>query len=408
MKKPEDWPRYMIAKPLKGGGTAYYWNAPNIYIKAGFTICREALGTSYGTAIERAIELNKHLDAWREGRGAAKELDLQPGFGTLEWLVERYKRSLAWAKVSERSRYEYNRAFNIVLRHKLTTGQELRLAPVHAISAKGVDKLYLALQASERVERRLRQANLCMIRMARAWDAVHRLFPKAVPALNPFRGVELEHGKGTTQPATRSEAYDLHRALIAAGEPYLAAVPLICFEWHQRPENVLAGHLTWADYRPPERPSAVRIQHHKTGELVWLPLSDAEGDLFPDLTQYLDGLEPLGVPVVLMQPKAKDAPAKPFKLREARKRVRRAGGGITLAACRHGGLTELGDAELTEQGVMALSGHRDARSARLYVKRTEHQRIAAARKRRAWVDLLAETEQKEGGFQNRPPAAVSE
>src|SRR5262245_37319351 len=28
----------------------------------------------------------------------------------------------------------------------------------------------------------------------------------------------------------------------------LAAVPLICCEWYQRPE--LAGHLTWTDYRP--------------------------------------------------------------------------------------------------------------------------------------------------------------
>jgi hypothetical protein len=31
---------------------------------------------------------------------------------------------------------------------------------------------------------------------------------------------------------------------------------------------------------------------------------------------------------------------------------------LTLAACRHGGLTELGDADLSEQGVMALSGHK--------------------------------------------------
>jgi hypothetical protein len=60
---------------------------------------------------------------------------------------------------------------------------------------------------------------------------------------------------------------------------------------------------------------------------------------------------------------------------------------LTLAACRHGGLTELGDAELTEQGVMALSGHRTPEAARLYVKRTETHRAFAARKRRAWVDV---------------------
>jgi hypothetical protein len=57
---------------------------------------------------------------------------------------------------------------------------------------------------------------------------------------------------------------------------------------------------------------------------------------------------------------------------------------VTLDACRHGGMTELGDAELAEQGVMARSGHRTPQAARLYVKRTEHQRAAA--KRRAWVE----------------------
>ena len=34
-------------------------------------------------------------------------------------------------------------------------------------------------------------------------------------------------------------------------------------------------------------------------------------------------------------------------------------------------MTELGDAELTEQGVMTLSGHKTAQAARLYVKRTQ-------------------------------------
>lgn len=43
---------------------------------------------------------------------------------------------------------------------------------------------------------------------------------------------------------------------------------------------------------------------------------------------------------------------------------------VTLDACRHDGMTELGDAELTEQGVMTLSRHK----------------TPAARKRREWVD----------------------
>jgi hypothetical protein len=45
-------------------------------------------------------------------------------------------------------------------------------------------------------------------------------------------------------------------------------VPLVCFEWHQRPENVVAGRLTWGDYKRSDRPNWVRIEHHKTGEQV--------------------------------------------------------------------------------------------------------------------------------------------
>jgi hypothetical protein len=34
------------------------------------------------------------------------------------------------------------------------------------------------------------------------------------------------------------------------GCPEAAAAAVICFEWLQRPENVLAGCITWQDYRP--------------------------------------------------------------------------------------------------------------------------------------------------------------
>lgn len=70
---------------------------------------------------------------------------------------------------------------------------------------------------------------------------------------------------------------------------------------------------------------------------------------------------------------------------------------VTLDACRHGGMTELGDAVLAEQGVMALSGHRTPQAARLYVKRTEQQRQRAAAERRAWVERNERKSGMEGG-----------
>ena len=136
----------------------------------------------------------------------------------------------------------------------------------------------------------MRQANLSIDIARRAWDVVHRLAPSVVPAENPWKGVERDTTKKTKPAATRAEAYALADALREMGEPHLGAAALICFEWLQRPERVLAGDITWADYRPADRPDAVQIRHHKTGVKGWSPLEDAEGPLYPELEAYLADL----------------------------------------------------------------------------------------------------------------------
>jgi len=185
--KPAGWPRYMREKILADGKPAYFWAPHERDIKRGFTITSEALGQEYGAARERAAELNRHLDAWRAGRGEERSLDLHPGVGTVEWLVERYKRD-GMEKVSPRSRPEYERAFNLVLRHKTKIGTEVGAAPIKAMTTLGVEKIYKPLLEGARVKKRLRQANVCMIRMARAWDWVFKRYPNMfpVPAVNPF------------------------------------------------------------------------------------------------------------------------------------------------------------------------------------------------------------------------------
>lgn len=401
-----DLPRNTTGKRLASGAVAYYWRPLKADIDAGFTLHAEALGSESVAAFERAAVLNSHLDDWREGRGVEKRaLDRQPGFGTLEWLLERYRRSPAWGKVSARSRPDYEYAFKTLLSVPRNSGGDIGAAALVSIDAAAVDKIYEKLQTGPRGKRK-RLAVVCIMKVARAWDVVARLCPKVVPKENPFRGVELVHGRGSRAAASRADASALHRALLEAGEHHLAAAPLICFEWLQRPENVIAGSLAWTDYRPAEQPNHVRIAHHKTGAMVWMRLSDEAGPFFEALTGYLDGLDRLGVPVVLCRPiinshtKARGQ-ARPFKLRDAQARVRRAvrkaglPDWLTLDACRHGGMTELADSGLTEEQEMSLSGHRTPEAKRRYVKRTEAQRLEASRKRRAWL-----AEQTKGETQN--------
>lgn len=171
----------------------------------------------------------------------------------------------------------------------------------------------------------------------------------------------------------------------------MGAAALICFEWHQRPEHVVRlGELTWADWRPVDHPRHVQVRHPKTGAMVWLPLEDDQRLLYPEIEAYLGELPRLGLPVVLTT--GTRGPARPYSMVYAQRLVRAARKNadlpahITLDACRHGGMTELGDSGVTEQGGMALTGHSTPQAFRLYVKRTDNQRMVAARQRRAWVE----------------------
>ena len=388
MKRPLNWPRYMVERRLATGIVSYYWTPRRKDLRAGFTIEAEALGHDYSAAIERADLLNRHLNAWRH-RGADKSNIVSRRHGTLIWMFEQYRRSAAYDRVSARTRPEYERAMNRIEDLPTKDGRSVGELDVGSISPRAVDKIYEALQKGVR-GRRIRQANISIMVAARSWDVVRRLFPKTVPADNPFRGVLKVGGSKTKEAATRAEAYALAYALRDIGEPHLGAAALICFEWLQRPENVIAGQITWQDYRGHGAPDHVRIFHHKTGEVVLQPLEHEGQLLYPELETYLRQLLRLGVPIVMTS--AQRGPSRPYSMFFARQRVRkaRAAAGlpehVTLDACRHGGMTELGDAELSEQGVMALSGHKTPQAARLYVKRTELQRKRAALKRRAWVE----------------------
>jgi hypothetical protein len=227
-----------------------------------------------------------------------------------------------------------------------------------------------------------------------AWRVVHRLYPelfdKAVP--NPWQGVTKKRRTLKTKPAaTREQVYSFAWGAIEAGCPEAAAAAVICFEWLQRPENVVGGYLTWPDYRPADFPHALRIVHHKTGAVVWHPLEEITPDgpvrFYPEAEDVLAQLPRRGVPMILKA--VRDGPAVPFSIMAMDKRVRRLRHALglsvtfTLDACRHGGMTELETAELTDGQGRALSGHRTQRAYEGYAKRTLERALPGTRKRYA-------------------------
>jgi hypothetical protein len=86
----------------------------------------------------------------------------------------------------------------------------------------------------------------------KAWRVVRRLFPDEFPAdvPDPWVGVTMKtRVKQKKAAVTREEVYTFAHGCIEHGEVEAAAVAVICFEWLQRPENVIAGHIRWTGYR---------------------------------------------------------------------------------------------------------------------------------------------------------------
>jgi hypothetical protein len=395
-------PRFVIPKTLASGAMAFYFNLPTLYRRLGCTIPNEPLGSDYATACGengdggRAAALNGLFDEWNTKRkGGLVEPGRLVKFGTVDWLFREYLKSESCReRVSDRTRPDYERIMQLVGAVVTKRGDKIADRAIRSITPRAADKIYSIIINGPR-GRRLRQGEKVISICRHAWRVVHRLYPdlfeKAVP--NPWQGVTKKRRTLATKPAaTREQVYQFAWGAIEAGCPEPAAAAVICFEWLQRPENVIGGYLTWLDYRPADFPHALRIVHHKTGAVIWHPLEeiDPRGSpvrFYPEAEDILSRLPRRGVPMILQA--RRNAPCAPFSIMAMDKRVRklRLALGLpstfTLDACRHGGMTELEAAELTDGQGRALSGHRTQRAYEGYAKRTLERALPATRKRYA-------------------------
>lgn len=390
MTKPADWPRYMIDKRLRDGSVGYYWNPPSWARRQGFPMKSERLGQIYASAMTRAEQLNEYLDDWATGKGSDAVSDNK--FGSVDWWFQEYHKSDAFLDLSERTQPDYRRSTNLFADLLTKKGDRLGSLPAKSITPAAVDKAYRLLIDGGAGERH-RTANLVIDIVKKAWTVVQRRHPEQFLSSNPFVGLVRKHKRIIKHAVTRDEVYIFAEASVAHGHPPLGAAAIICFEWLQRPENALGGYITWKDYRPDTNPNHIRIEHNKTGQMVWHTLEEIDEDgnrvlFYPEAEAFLSSLPRIGLKMVLRDDL--DGPARPYTRSNAAKHVRaiREKIGIdkfTLDACRHGGMTELEEAELTEGQGMALSAHKSPKAYRGYAKRTEKRVLGATRKRRAWV-----------------------
>jgi hypothetical protein len=383
-------PRFVLAKELAGGKTGFYWTVPTYYKKQGCPFENVPLGFELGAAFAQAKAWNDRFDEWRSDieNGTSDRMAIR--VGTVKWLFHTYQHSDAYTKkVSARSALDYRKVLNFV--GELPTKDPARPTVndllVRSIDPAAVDKLYNMFIDGDKFRRGEKAVIICR----RAWKVVRRLFPAEFRAdvPNPWEGLTMVTRTQATKAATdRDSVYRFAWHAIGKGLPEFAAAAILCFEFLQRPENVTAGGIPWGDYRGRQFPKAIRIEHHKTGEMVPHPLDDPEDGtaFYADAEKVLAAMPRRGTVMIL------DDKGRVYKRNRFLRTLRRLADEIelpvtfTLDACRHGGMTELEEAELTEGQGMALSGHRTPRAYRVYAKLTEKRILGATRKRVAGRD----------------------
>lgn len=387
-------PRHVIAKKLSGGETAYYYNVPTRYREIECPVPNEALGTDFAKMCRRAETLNGLFDEWDTARKGMPVSGIEaPKIGTVDWLFREYKQSKAYLeKVAVRSRKDYEWAMLEICDTLTKKGDRIGSRPIKSVTPLGADKLYERFVKGEKGDR-LRTAEKMVLLCRKAWRVVHRLHPHefdgAVP--NPWIGVTMRTRlKAQKHAVRRDEVYAFANGAIERDEVEAAAIAVICFEWLQRPENVIAGHIKWTGYRNGK--PTIRIEHHKTGAIVDHPLEERMSDgsvvkFYADAEAVLAQLPRRGISMILRD--AGGGASKPFAFSTMQHIVQRLRKDIglpatfTFDACRHGGMTELEEAELTEGQGRALSAHRTSQAYAGYAKRTETRMLAATRKRHA-------------------------
>lgn len=393
-------PSYMRAKRLRTGGVAYYWEPPSWARKRGCALRSEALGGDLAEALRKAAICNAEFTRWRKGDDSGTTAP-----GTVDWLVEWFEEHPRFLRTAAKTRRNYSAGLKLLAGVKI---RERRFGSylAEAVEPHHADALYERLQWVDERDaegrpvrrRRLRTANEAMKAARRMWFLAQRA--KLVSALaNPFAKMELEGTGGNTVAPSRDQV----RAFVAKadelGHPSMATAAVLAFELCQRETDVRCT-IAWADY---QAGVSIRVRQSKTGELVTLPLYDRAGALFPDVEARLAATPRRG-PLVVMR----DAPDRkrrewlPYAeswFQHLFREIAEAAGqprSFTFRSLRHGGLTELGDAEASDQGIMAHSGHRTRQMLGLYVKRTSQQAAIAARRRLAWRTEQAELSERSG------------
>ncbi len=109
----------------------------------------------------------------------------------------------------------------------------------------------------------------------------------------------IKYKAKATRPVGYERLMQFVQTCDEAGEMSIGTAAMIAFFWLQREIDIVT-RLSWGHYRPADAPDVVRIRHHKTGEVVDLPLYDEDGTaLWPELIERMDNAPRRGSLIVM-------------------------------------------------------------------------------------------------------------
>ncbi|MGJ4961590.1 hypothetical protein [Bradyrhizobium sp. HKCCYLRH3061] len=396
-------PRY-VERKLTKAGWGYFWHLPTWAKKAGCPIHNEPLGLDYDTAVKRAETiLLPAFDAWRSGDRAiaSTQRPTVAQIGTLDWVFAEYRADRRYTKLDGKTKRNHEHGFKIVGGYVLKDGSRLGARRVGLIDTSVTDALYEKLlvltdDGGNIIGERRTTVNHAMKSCRRAWNVCARRNPGRLPLVNPFAQMGLRSSDRQTPTATYEQLQTFRTKAKEMGLPSLATAALIGWEWLQRETDIFAT-FDVSHYRPKEHPNMVRVVDEKTRAESWIPLFDDAGvPLYPELMAELDAIKRERIGGLMLcrdwgnrgpwptWPKP-DMPDFTHTSRKVKEVIRATDlpDELSFASFRHGGLTETGDAELTDREILAQSRHTTVKVLPKYVKRTTRQIATGTRKRRA-------------------------
>ena len=388
-------PRYVRAVVSRATGLAsLYFELPTWARRQGCPVASCPLGSDIAAAVALGETKVAELHDWMEGRHSV-QVASGPTPGSLDALVGEYKNHRNYRSICEGTRRNYDMNLRTLTAHAFRTGPlagiPLGRLPWRAITPQLVDALIdellvrlVHVDGEPRVVASPRRARAVVSTGVTMWETA-RIVAGLPTTDNPFKGHRIKRNTKETTAASADQVCDVVKEADAFGNRTIGTIVLAIWEFVWRPEHVV-HHFRVEHYRPPERPDSVLITDSKNGERRWRPLFDFAGQpQYPALTSRLDALKG-GRTSGFMFARDEAAGAPPPSMVTVRTWVndvvaRPPHAGLTLRTFRHGGLTECGEAGLTEFEIRRLSLHKNPATLTVYVHGTsEGQEISQAKR----------------------------